>query len=70
MRTLIDIPDAQIADLTALCALRKVSRAEIVRQAIAAYLDKNQPSQTDAFGILKHQGMDGLRYQKQVREEW
>ena len=35
MRTLIDIPDKQIKDLTAICEAEKVSRAEVIRQAIS-----------------------------------
>ena len=37
MRTLVDIPKQQIDELAAIGAARKISRAEIIHRAIAAY---------------------------------
>ncbi len=34
MRTLIDVPDQQLKELGVICAARKLSRAEAVRQAV------------------------------------
>lgn len=70
MRTLVDIPDKQIKDLTSICEVEKVSRAEIIRQAISAYLEKKKPGAVDAFGLWKENEIDGLTYQEQVRSEW
>lgn len=70
MRTLVDIPDRQIKDLTALCEAEKVSRAELIRQAIAAYLERKKPVSVEAFGLWKDRKIDGLAYQEQVRSEW
>lgn len=70
MRTLVDIPDRQIEDLTRICEVRKVSRAEVIRQAISAYIEKSQSSTVDAFGLWKNRKIDGLTYQEQVRSEW
>ena len=70
MRTLVDIPERQIEDLVVLCEAKKLSRAEIIRQAIASYLEKNKPSEVAAFGIWKKRKVDGLAYQKKVRSEW
>ena len=70
MRTLIDIPDKQISDLTIICKTEKVSRAEIIRQAISAYLEKKKPGTVDAFGLWKERQTDGLAYQERVRSEW
>ena len=70
MRTLVDIPDRQIRDLTAICEAEKVSRAEVIRQAISAYLEKKKPQAVDAFGLWKDHKVDGLEYQEQVRSEW
>jgi hypothetical protein len=70
MRTLVDIPDRQIKDLTAICEAENVSRAEAIRQAISAYLEKKKPGAVDAFGLWKGRVVDGLTYQEQVRSEW
>ncbi len=70
MRTLIDIPDRQIKHLTAICKTKKVSRAEIVRQAISSFLEKNKTGGVEAFGLWKDRKVDGLAYQEQVRSEW
>ena len=70
MRTLVDIPDRQIKDLAAICETEKVSRAEIIRQAISAYLEKNKAGAVEAFGLWKGRKVDGLAYQEQVRSEW
>lgn len=70
MRTLVDIPDRQIKELTAICEAEKVSRAEVIRQAIASYIEKKKPVTVEAFGLWKGRKVDGLAYQEQVRSEW
>ena len=70
MRTLVDIPDRQIKELTAICEIEKVSRAEAIRQAIASYIEKKKPATVEAFGLWKGRKIDGLAYQEQVRSEW
>jgi len=70
MRVLVDIPERQIKALEALGRAEKVSRAEIIRQAISAYLDKKKPATSPAFGIWREREVDGLEYQEQVRSEW
>jgi len=84
MRVLVDIPDDQLSDLRVICAARKLSRAEVVRQAIAAYIVQNRPSREAAFGLWKGRAIslpddagspelmpeDGLAYQERLRSEW
>ena len=81
MRTLIDIPEWQLKELEAICAARKLSRAEVVRQAVAAFIAQNRPSREAAFGLWKGQTdylpeepeplpEDGLAYQEKLRSEW
>jgi metal-responsive CopG/Arc/MetJ family transcriptional regulator len=70
MRTLVDIPDRQIDALAALSLASKVSRAEIIRRAIAAYIEQNRTGAEAAFGIWKGAPEDGLAYQERVRSEW
>jgi metal-responsive CopG/Arc/MetJ family transcriptional regulator len=70
MRTLVDIPEKQIKALTAISQAEKVSRAEVIREAIAYYLEKKEPQSGDAFGLWQDHKVDGLAYQEQVRAEW
>ena len=72
MRTIIELPDRQLAALTRLAQSRKVSRAEIIRQAVDGYLQMNAPSLEGAFGIWggKGKSRDGLALQRKLRAEW
>jgi Ribbon-helix-helix protein, copG family len=72
MRTLVDIPDEQIGELAVICEAKQVSRAEVIRQAIAVYIGTNKLVPADAFGLWKDKshGLDGLTYQEQARAEW
>lgn len=71
MRTLVDIPDRQLKALTRLSKAKKRSRAAIIREALSAYLDKEKPNAIDAaFGLWGDRAVDGLEYQRKLREEW
>jgi predicted transcriptional regulator len=71
MRTVIDLPDEQIEPLKALAEQMKLSRAELVRRAVADYLRRHRPAADDtAFGLWRHRGEDGVAYQERLRSEW
>jgi predicted transcriptional regulator len=71
MRMLIDLPDTQIRALAALCERANQSRAAIIREAVAEYLDRHAATTADAaFGLWGADAMDGLAYQEKVRAEW
>jgi hypothetical protein len=70
MRTIVDIPTEQLQQLAELCRREELSRAEAVRRAIALLLDA-QPSPSDnAFGLWRDRELDGVRYQRALRDEW
>lgn len=73
MKTLIDIPDDQIAELAKIAKREKVSRAALVREAITELLNakrqKTQDAIAAAFGIRPDME-DGLAYQERLRSEW
>lgn len=72
MRTTIDLSAAQLAALRELERSKNISRAELVRQAVAEYLLRHAET-TDAFGawkITNRQQRDGLTVQKKLRTEW
>lgn len=74
MRTLVDIPEDDLQLLTELSKTGKVSRAELVRQAIAVFLASHRKDALDeAFGLWAKDGAeteDGLAYQQRIRAEW
>jgi hypothetical protein len=72
MRTIIDLPDRQVEELERLGRSRKLSRAELIRQAVERYLQENVPARDEAFGLWKRAGArrDGLTLQRQLRKEW
>jgi hypothetical protein len=71
MRTIIELPAAQIDALDALCRRERISRAEAIRQAVAAHLGRASAlARASAFGLWRDRGIDALTYEQQLREEW
>ncbi|WP_274626528.1 ribbon-helix-helix protein, CopG family [Arvimicrobium flavum] len=71
MRTLVDIEEAHLRELDRLAKKKKKSRASIIRQAVAEYLEKRTPASLDeAFGLWGDRKVDGLEYQEKIRSEW
>jgi metal-responsive CopG/Arc/MetJ family transcriptional regulator len=72
MRTLVDIPDGQLKELAQISETRKLSRAALIREAIASYLASRKRSmeKDDAFGIWRNKDFDSLEYQRKLRDEW
>lgn len=71
MRTLIDLPEPALKTLDKLSADRHISRAAMMREAITEYLARHKPNQDQAFGLWgKQPGVNGVDYQRKVREEW
>lgn len=75
MRILVDLPEKHLEELTVLSKERKVSRAHLIRCAIAHYLQEEE-KQADKrglealFGAWKDRNIDGLAYQEMTRKEW
>ena len=70
MRTLVDLPEAELERLNVLSRARKISRAELIRQAVAGYLEQNRVGIEESFGLWKKKGVDGVQYQERLRSEW
>ncbi len=71
MRTIVDIPDAQLGELATLAASLSQPRAALIRAAISEYLATHRrPALQDAFGLWGTTVADGLAYQAKVRAEW
>lgn len=71
MRTIVDLPEEQIEALKRLSSQSKLSRAELMRRAVAEFLRQHQTEGAeDAFGIWRHRQQNALDYQSALREEW
>ncbi|MFA1019887.1 ribbon-helix-helix protein, CopG family [Enterobacter sp. SAT-E-asb] len=70
-RILIDLSDDVLQRLDNLKQLRNQPRAELLREAIEQYLDRQSSSVIrDALGLWGNQQEDGLEYERKLREEW
>ena len=72
MRTIIDLPDSQLVALRELELRKKVSRAELIRQAVAQYVVLHADT-CNAFGAWKtskRAPADALAVQRKLRAEW
>ena len=72
MKTIVDLPEEQIELLERIGREEHRSRASLIRQAIDLFLEQRRPTGTDrpGFGLWQNRGVDGLEYQRQLREEW
>jgi len=71
MRALIDIDEKQIRELDRLARSKKASRASLIREAVADYLQaRAKDTLEDAYGLWGNRKVDGLAYQEKIRSEW
>lgn len=72
MRTIIDLSDRQVDALERISRSRKLSRAELIRQAVDRYLQEHLPRRDEAFGLWKRAGPRayGVVLQRRLRKEW
>ena len=74
MRVPIDLKGEDVAALDAQARREGVSRAALMRQAIAEFLGRiGSPDQDAGFGAWKRgarPAIDGLAYQEKLRREW
>lgn len=71
-RTLVGFSDQDIRALDALSDIKRVSRAELIRQAVSQYLEMFSTAEVpeDAFGVWKARKIDASAYQERLRDEW
>lgn len=70
MRTIIELPDDQVAALADLCKSEKISRAEAIRRALADMLSRRKAhSRETAFGAWPKRGNSRAIVEK-LRREW
>ncbi|KNC89790.1 CopG family transcriptional regulator [Trabulsiella odontotermitis] len=70
-RILLDLSDDVIKRLDDLKQQRKLPRAELLREAVEQYLERqNRTALSDALGLWGDGAVDGLEYERKLREEW
>ena len=71
MRTIIELPAAQVEALDALCRREGISRAEAIRRAVDAHVRRERTRGPDpAFGVWADRPVDGLTFERRMRREW
>jgi predicted transcriptional regulator len=70
-RILLDLSDDVLQRLDDLKQLRNKPRAELLREAVEQYLDRQSTSVIrEALGLWGDKVEDGLEYERKLREEW
>ena len=70
-RILVDLPDAQLDELTRIAEAEQRPRAAVIRDAVGIYVAQRKSAlDTDVFGLWKGRKLDGLSYQRELRSEW
>lgn len=72
-RILLDLSDDVIKRLDDLKAQRNLPRAELLREAVEQYLERQDRAEitiSNALGLWQGCEEDGVEYQRKLREEW
>jgi len=70
-RILLDLSDEVIKRLDDLKQQRNLPRAELLREAIEQYLEKQTKTTiSDALGLWQGCEEDGVEFERKLREEW
>lgn len=71
MRTIIEVPQEQLEALDLICRREGISRAEAIRRAVARHIQEERRTAGDpAFGLWRKHPIDGLAYERRLRQEW
>lgn len=71
MRTIIEVPQHQLDALDVICRTEDISRAEAIRRAITRMIGETRHALgTPAFGVWRDRPVDGLGYERRLRDEW
>jgi hypothetical protein len=72
MRTLIDIPDHVLKVYDTVAKMKKISRAEVIRQSLERDMARRRQELFEmACGAWKDRPIDGLAHQRKMRnEDW
>lgn len=70
-RTIINLQDTLLDQLSEMAENAHISRSELIRQALQTYLEQQAPKAApNVFGLWKNKRVDGLAFQNKQRSEW
>ena len=72
MRTIVDLKEEQLQELSEICAREHISRSEAIRKSIDWFARAQLPQKSgnEAFGVWKDRKLDSVQYIEQLRREW
>ena len=71
MKVLIEVPDEWVKTLDQIASRRKVARVDLIRLGIQQTIaSESDAAFKAAFGAWKTDDVDGVTYQRKLREEW
>ncbi len=71
VRTIIDLPEDQLQELSEICRRDGISRAEAIRQAVAVHVQRQRRAgPSPAFGLWHARKLNALVYERRLRREW
>jgi len=76
VRTIVDLPKEQIEAMDSYAKSKGISRAAVVREAVATYLPAKKKKKVSfrdhpSFGCEKMpKGFDSVKYVRKLRAEW
>lgn len=71
MRTIIELPDDQAAAVAKICIKEGISRAELVRRALARVIEEEERGGLErSFGAWKNKRLKSREFVEKLRKEW
>ena len=75
MRTMVELPDAQLEALALICRREGISQAEAIRRAVEKLVASDSVAHAGedlqaGFGLWRGRNLDGRAYVEAIRTEW
>ena len=75
VKTIVELPDAQLEALASICRREGISRAEAIRRAVEKLVAGDVTVHADedlrgGFGLWRGRNLDGRAYVEAIRADW
>jgi hypothetical protein len=71
MKVLIELPDDWVKTLDQIALRKKVARVDLIRLGVQKTIEtESDAAYKAAFGAWKDEKIDGVEFQRKLREEW
>ena len=71
MRTIVEIPDGKLDEISRYCKVRGISRAKAIRDAIEMMLtEKSVLEREKGFGLWRGKKLEAEKFLDGIRGEW